>query len=285
MSAMMSFDNQVKVDNVVDQVMNKFKFQTPMKYLGKLYVDRHHGNSLDQTMIQKVVKIIKDQAPKSGKVKTHFVALPPGSSATGSANPACLVCFQKNGTPLVKTAINNILSIGRIGTMFYYVTAGVEMASHNRYWVRAFDCRSKEDARVMCHQLMEDCNTVQPDWRPKKGTQLSLLSATSRGSAASGLSAQSAASGASTGSASSGWEGYENRKPVMIGAQGQVKSASQYALRAKMLQHGPPPARLQQQQQKAANFVPAYAAGAAPARATMQGSSKNLDDYIQVMDV
>ena len=34
-----------------------------------------------QTMIQKVVKIIKDQAPKSGKVKTHFVALPPGSSA------------------------------------------------------------------------------------------------------------------------------------------------------------------------------------------------------------
>ena len=205
----------------------------------------------------------------------------------------------------------------------------------------------------MCHQLMEDCNTVQPDWRPKvnhlatlqlllyhgqrplqpppttrqpggsrsrhrslpqnaqlrvptpliiatvlayllrpseqKGTQLSLLSATSRGSAASGLSAQSAASGASNGSASSGWEGYENRKPVMIGAQGQVKSASQYALRAKMLQHGPPPAHLQQQQQqqqqKAANFVPAYAAGAAPARATMRGSSKNLDDYIQVMDV
>ena len=122
----------------------------------------------------------------------------------------------------------------------------------------------------------------------QKGTQLSLLSATSRGSAASGLSAQSAASGASAGSASSGWEGYENRKPVMIGAQGQVKSASQYALRAKMLQHGPPPAHLQQQQQqqqKAANFVPAYAAGAAPARATMRGSSKNLDDYIQVMDV
>ena len=26
---------------VVDQVMNKFKFQTPMKYLGKLYVDRY----------------------------------------------------------------------------------------------------------------------------------------------------------------------------------------------------------------------------------------------------
>ena len=203
----------------------------------------------------------------------------------------------------------------------------------------------------MCHQLMEDCNTVQPDWRPKvnhlatlqlllyhgqrplqpppttrqpggsrsrhrslpqnaqlrvptpliiatvlayllrpseqKGTQLSLLSATSRGSAASGLSAQSAASGASNGSASSGWEGYENRKPVMLGqGTGQVKSASQYALRAKMMQHGPPPAHLQQQQ-KASNFAQTHAGGTAPPRAITikQGSSKNLDDYIQVMDV
>lgn len=269
--AEMSFDTQIAIDKVVDQVMHKFKTQAPMKYLGKLYVDRQQGNSLDQFMIQKVVKIIKGQAAKSGKLKTQFVALPAGTkTASGKSNPACLICFQKDGTPLVKTAILNILSIGRIGSIFYYVTAGIEMETHNRFWVRAFDCRSREDARGICHQVIAECNIVQPDWNPRKGSQMSLLSNT--GSAASGLSAQS------VDSASSGWGGYEQMKPPMLG---EIKSASQYNLRDKPQNIPAPPL------QKRPTFVATYAAGAPPTKNNPSGSTRslNLDHHIQVMDV
>lgn len=252
-----------QMQNVVERVMNKFKSSSPVKYLGKLYVDRHHGNSLDQFMIQKVVKIIKDQAPSSGKIKTHFIALPQSSDKSGkTVNPACLVCFQKNGVPLVKTAILNILSIGRIGTMFYYVTAGIEMVSHNRYWVRAFDCKSKEEAREMCHLVMEECNSVQPNWRPKKGTQLSLLSTTSsRGSAASGLSVQSANSSITDNNSQD-----KKLTPTMLA---QVKSASQHAI----FQKRELEARM------------AMENASLEARLAKGEPSKNLDDYLEVMDV
>eukprot|EP00040_Diaphanoeca_grandis_P015308 m.77959 g.77959 ORF g.77959 m.77959 type:complete len:264 (+) comp25065_c0_seq1:250-1041(+) len=247
------------MQNVIERVMNKFKSTTPVKYLGKLYVDRHQGNSLDQFMIQKVVKIIRDQAPSNGKVKTHFIALPQSMDKDRKiVNPACLVCFQKNGVPLVKTAILNILSIGRIGTMFYYVTAGIEMVTHNRYWVRAFDCKSKEEARQMCHQVMEECNGVQPNWRPKKGTQLSLLSATSsQGSAASGLSVAN----------SVGDSHVQAKKPTpaMLAA---VKSASQHALWNKR------------------HDVEDVAKSMGKVSLNADGQpSKNLDDYLEVMDV
>ena len=99
----------------------------------------------------------------------------------------------------LKSAILNILSLGRIGSIVYYVTSGLETDTHSRFWVRAFSCRSKEHAQFLCSHVMTICEIVQPGWTPRRGTQLSLLSLASRGSGYSVKSGQSITSGLSTG--------------------------------------------------------------------------------------
>eukprot|EP00041_Stephanoeca_diplocostata_P005094 m.56182 g.56182 ORF g.56182 m.56182 type:complete len:174 (+) comp15570_c0_seq3:424-945(+) len=138
---------------------------TPAKYLGKLYVDRHHGMPLDQFLIQKVVKIIQSQAPKKGKTKTNFTAIP--ASGTGNdVEPACLMCTDiKTKEPFIKTAVVNIISVGRIGATIYYITAGIEMKAHHRYWIRAFGCANPQVARDTISYLMEQCSVVQDGWQ------------------------------------------------------------------------------------------------------------------------
>jgi hypothetical protein len=257
-----------------------------VKFLGKLYIDRHKGKPLDEKLLQRAITIIRNQAPVKNKVRMIFTASEKSfSPTTGEPITPCLVGSDHNGDIVLKTAILNILSLGRIGSIVYYVTSGLETDTHSRFWVRAFSCRSKEHAQFLCSHVMTVCEIVQPGWTPKRGTQLSLLSLASRGSGYSMESGQSITSGLSAG---------QDGAPSM-----PAKSASQHQMRVQKPQPQPQP-----QPQARVPFGDVANAPESRTRRTTkagQGSvqmrpkpsmaamgrqpSLNLDDYITVEEV
>jgi len=209
----------------------------PVKFLGKIYIDRHKGKALDEGLLQRAIQIIKDQAPKRKKLKITVSATERTiHPKTNTPITACLIGADQHGDIQIKTAILNILSLGRIGTVMYYVTAGLETEKHSRYWVRGFSCKSKDHARFICSHIIAICSRVQPGWIPKRGTQLSLVSTDSRVSAATTASGNSEASGNSGTSAetaisglSAGQEGLPTAAGLQI-PQGPPMSVSQHTL-------------------------------------------------------
>jgi len=154
-----------------------------VKFLGKLYIDRHRGKPLNEFLLQRAIKIIYDQAPKKNKMRILFSATEKTfHPQTQTPITACLVGADQSGDIVLKTAILNILSLGRFGHIVYYVTAGVETEQHSRYWVRAFSCRSSDHSKFICRHIIAVCSVVQNGWAPKRGTQLSLFSTASTGS-------------------------------------------------------------------------------------------------------
>jgi hypothetical protein len=157
------------------------------------------------------------------------------NAQTNAPIAACLVGADQNGDVAIKTAILNILSLGRIGHIMYYVTAGLETEMHSRYWVRAFSCKTSEHARFVCKHVMTISKSVQPGWVPRHGTQLSLASVGSRGSSVTLNSLASAQSGQSKGTMLSGLSantaestsvGFDQAPKLM----GPPTSVSQHAL-------------------------------------------------------
>eukprot|EP00038_Savillea_parva_P029998 m.74842 g.74842 ORF g.74842 m.74842 type:complete len:242 (-) comp8942_c0_seq4:198-923(-) len=156
------------------------------KFLGKLYVDRYIDHQIDQPVILRAIKIIADQAPKKGKAAVQFIAIPGSVGRTGKSQPATLLSINvKSGISLSKTPIANILSVGRVKSIAYILSRGADNGTIQRYWVRAFACRSRNAARAVIRHVLSLSNEVKPSCayalgsKPTTGTQLSLESTSS----------------------------------------------------------------------------------------------------------
>eukprot|EP00729_Bicosta_minor_P018071 gene18072-9571_t len=248
-----------------------------IKFLGKLYIDRHRGKALDEPLLQRAVSIIRDQAPSRNKLKITISAtektIQPG---TNTPIAACLVGADQNGDVAIKTAILNILSLGRIGHIMYYVTAGLETELHSR--------------------------TVQPGWVPRRGTQLSLVSIGSRGSsvtlnslssAQSGHSKRTLMSGLSANTAEATSAGHHLQPSFM----GPPTSVSQHALsvggvgntvgRGGTVWHKKADAKQASVPSRKQGRSPSawHGKSAENAPALLRQPSLNLDDYLSIVNI
>eukprot|EP00039_Didymoeca_costata_P024195 m.349226 g.349226 ORF g.349226 m.349226 type:complete len:192 (-) comp40919_c0_seq1:42-617(-) len=144
-----------------------------VKYAGKIYIDRYKGRGIDQDLIVKAVGIIKAKASESPETVVLTASKSKPCGETSKKIPACLAAVSMMGKVVVKSAILNILSMGRTGQYLYYVTAGERTEKHNRFWVRAFECSSPDQARQVCKTIIKGCEGVQSGWTVTRDSQSS----------------------------------------------------------------------------------------------------------------
>eukprot|EP00039_Didymoeca_costata_P019686 m.338550 g.338550 ORF g.338550 m.338550 type:complete len:267 (-) comp18459_c0_seq1:105-905(-) len=250
----------------------------PVKFLGKLYVDRHRGKPLDEVLLRQAVGIIKKQAPAKNKQKIVFATSPKTVRPDGSQMAACLVSTDQQGQEVIKSAILNILSIGRIGSIIYYTTAGMENERHTRYWVRAFSCKSPEHAQFLCMHIMDICAAEQDGWQAAHaGSQVSLASAISRAG-----SGHSITTGITSLSNHSIQEHHQRRVPHL-----PPKSVSQHKLQ---VNQRPPlqnvnTARPQREPKHGIKMKKIGRENQQKPTMNQRQMSMNLDDYLQIIDI
>lgn len=148
------------------------------QFLGKIYIDRYKGKPIDLALITKAIAIIEQQKPNSPENVVFATTRSKINKQTNAIIPPCLAAFNGSAAVVIKSAILNILSLGRVGSNIYYVTAGLETESHTRYWVRAFACESREHARAIVKEIIEKCRLVQQDWAPQRGSQDTVITRT-----------------------------------------------------------------------------------------------------------
>lgn len=73
----------------------------------------------------------------------------------------------KSGISLSKTPIVNILSVGRVKSVAYFLSLGADNGEIQRYWVRAFACRNTTAARALIRHILDLSTAAQPGFTSK----------------------------------------------------------------------------------------------------------------------
>lgn len=141
----------------------------PVKYLGKLYVDRTHGDRPNQELLFKAVGIIKRQAPSKNKPQIAFFTTGEVIQ-NGAIKPAALCGRQRNGTLAIVQPMITIVSIGHTEKAFVYVTVEPKQGETGilRFWIHAFSCKSKQQGVQLATHMISCCTRVRNMYRARR---------------------------------------------------------------------------------------------------------------------
>jgi hypothetical protein len=107
------------------------------------------------------------QAAKKGKDKVQFISIPGGVSPSGYSQPAYLLAVNiKTGKSVSKTPIFKLLSVGRVKTIAYYLSKGGDNGQSQRYWIRAYACKTSNGARHLIRHVLDLSTAAQPGFKP-----------------------------------------------------------------------------------------------------------------------
>lgn len=144
----------------------------PVKYLGKLYVDRMPNNRPDQALLFKAVAIIQRQAPPKGKPQlAFFTTREVLDKATGTIKPAALCGRLRDGTLSIVQPMITVVSIGHTNKAFVYVTVEPKENDNSgmlRFWIYAFSCKSKEMGVKLATHMISCCSAVRNMYRQRR---------------------------------------------------------------------------------------------------------------------
>ena len=79
--------------------------------------------------------------------------------------PATLLSIDaSSGHSVSKTPVNNILTVGRLGHVAYFLTLGTTNKNIQRYWIRSFDCKTAGQARATVRHIVELAANAMPGY-------------------------------------------------------------------------------------------------------------------------
>eukprot|EP00041_Stephanoeca_diplocostata_P026689 m.723506 g.723506 ORF g.723506 m.723506 type:complete len:307 (-) comp23022_c0_seq10:2081-3001(-) len=138
----------------------------PVRYLGKLFVDRVAGEKPGPNLLYKALTIIRDQAPEIKPEVAFFTT--EAFENDGRIRPAALVGRRRNGDLDIIQPIIAMSSIGHSKEIFVYVTMERLDKKNFRFWVHAFLCRKEKDAATLSATMIKRCTQVRKEFEAMK---------------------------------------------------------------------------------------------------------------------